>query len=113
MKTAFKGSALVAAVCGLTYMSGLSAESPSVRFKDVTKQSGIVTPDTWKYGGPAIADVNGDGRFDLILPQHHEQPTPLFWQRMIIHIPSPIQSSRSGTSTVLLRVIWMAMEISI
>ena len=49
-----------------------------LRFTEVTDQAGIETSDTWKYGGPTIADLNGDGRYDLVLGNHHEEPAQLF-----------------------------------
>ena len=55
-----------------------SAANAQVQFIDVTEAAGIETPDTWKYGGPTLADLNGDGRYDLVLNNHHEVPALLF-----------------------------------
>lgn len=55
-----------------------SCASSQVLFTDVTEQSGILSPATWKYGGPTLADLNGDGRLDLVLGNHHEYPAQLF-----------------------------------
>lgn len=49
-----------------------------VRFTETTDQAGIVTTATWKYGGPTLADFDGDGRYDLVLLNHHEAPAQLF-----------------------------------
>ena len=55
-----------------------AAVEAQVRFTDVTEAAGIETPDTWKYGGPTLADLNDDGRYDLVLNNHHEVPALLF-----------------------------------
>lgn len=49
-----------------------------IQFTEVTEQSGITSIPTWKYGGPSLADLNGDGRQDLVLINHHEEPAQLF-----------------------------------
>ena len=49
-----------------------------IRFTEVTEQAGITSVPTWKYGGPSLADLNGDGRQDLVLINHHEEPAQLF-----------------------------------
>ncbi|WP_370978324.1 CRTAC1 family protein [Agaribacterium sp. ZY112] len=72
-------------VLGALLFSGLSAcnvknDSPDlIQFKEVSEERGLITKDTWKYGGPAIADLNYDGRYELMLSNHHEEPTQLFW----------------------------------
>lgn len=48
-------------------------------FTDISAKAGFETSDTWKYGGPTIADVNNDGYYDFILNNHDKVPTQLFW----------------------------------
>ncbi len=48
-------------------------------FTEVTQRVGIKTAATWKYGGPSVADLNGDGRYELMLSNHHKVPAQLFW----------------------------------
>ncbi|UXX77857.1 CRTAC1 family protein [Reichenbachiella carrageenanivorans] len=48
-------------------------------FTDISAKAGFETPDTWKYGGPSIADVNNDGYYDFILNNHDKVPAQLFW----------------------------------
>lgn len=50
-----------------------------VSFVDVSREVGLHTVPTWKYGGPAIADLNHDGHYDLLLANHHVEPVQLFW----------------------------------
>lgn len=50
-----------------------------VSFVDVTREAGLRTVPTWKYGGPAIADLDHDGHYDLLLANHHVEPVQLFW----------------------------------
>lgn len=52
---------------------------PLISFVEVTKQVGIITEANWKYGGPTIADLNQDGRYDLLLGNHDNTPVQLFW----------------------------------
>ncbi|MBY6188928.1 SMP-30/gluconolactonase/LRE family protein [Microbulbifer agarilyticus] len=53
--------------------------SQPVRFTDVSAARGLVTEPTWKYGGPAVADLNGDGRYELLLGNHDKVPAQLVW----------------------------------
>lgn len=67
---------LVAGIAAAAFDS--RADEPPARFVDVTEAVGIRTTATWKYGGPALADLNNDGRYDLALTNHHEEPAQLF-----------------------------------
>ncbi len=78
------------AVLGLPVIAGCSTghlekqkttaiATEALTFKDVTASSGITSKPTWKYGGPSIADLNGDGRYELMLSNHHREPAQLFW----------------------------------
>lgn len=48
------------------------------QFVEVTQSVGLQSTATWKYGGPTLADLNNDGRIDLVLGNHHEQPAQFF-----------------------------------
>lgn len=50
-------------------------------FRDVTHQAGLHQPfgRQKKYGGPAIADLDGDGHPDLLLAHHTSKPLQLFF----------------------------------
>ncbi|GAB5379490.1 MAG: hypothetical protein Alis3KO_28860 [Aliiglaciecola sp.] len=52
--------------------------SPAIIFSDVTQQAGLNSKKNWKYGGPAIADLNNDGRYDLLLTNHNSTAAQLF-----------------------------------
>lgn len=68
------------AICS-TASFGMSANSGDVLpvFEEVTEEVGLITSKTWKYGGPAVADINNDGHYDLMLSNHHIVPAQLFW----------------------------------
>lgn len=61
---------------------GACSEAPvppvSAQFVDVTEEAGITSIATWKYGGPTIADFNNDGRYDLVLLNHHDYAAQFF-----------------------------------
>ncbi len=59
--------------------AGIDARSQDVRFTDVTEDVGLRSEATWKYGGPTLADLNNDGRYDLVLTNHHAVPAQLFF----------------------------------
>lgn len=49
-------------------------------FYDVSAQSGILSLQTLKFGGPVIADLDQDGHYDLVLPQHNDRnATRVYW----------------------------------
>ncbi|MGJ8678814.1 CRTAC1 family protein [Paraglaciecola sp.] len=47
------------------------------QFKDISAEIGLVTEETYKYGGPAIADFGNDGDYDFALNNHNFIPTQL------------------------------------
>ncbi|MDO6612300.1 CRTAC1 family protein [Shewanella sp. 1_MG-2023] len=49
-----------------------------VRFNNVTEEIGLTSLPAWKYGGPSVADINNDGRYDLVLTNHDTTPIQLF-----------------------------------
>lgn len=56
-------------------------EPSLVKFEEVSEKVGLKTKSTWKYGGPTIADLNGDGRYELILGNHDRVGAQLFWAK--------------------------------
>ena len=54
-------------------------QTPQILFKEVTKEVGLTTGENWKYGGPSIADINNNGKYDLLLGNHDTSPIQLFW----------------------------------
>ncbi|WP_241301572.1 FG-GAP-like repeat-containing protein [Microbulbifer elongatus] len=58
---------------------GSSCAWADVHFTEVSEQQGLNTEPTWKYGGPAVSDLNGDGRYELLLSNHDKVPAQLFW----------------------------------
>ncbi|KAK1859513.1 hypothetical protein I4F81_002108 [Pyropia yezoensis] len=50
-------------------------------FADVTAASGLSTRRGLKYGGPLVADLDGDGTYDLVLPNHVNEPAMIQWGR--------------------------------
>ncbi|GAB0496860.1 hypothetical protein MMPV_008181 [Pyropia vietnamensis] len=48
-------------------------------WKDVTSAVGLPTYDQVKYGGALIADIDGDGWYDLVLNHHDKENLQLFW----------------------------------
>lgn len=62
-----------------TLVEPASIEKQSkIQFKDVTQSVGLVTENNWKYGGPAVVDMNNDGRYDFLLTNHNTTPAQLF-----------------------------------
>jgi len=51
-------------------------------FHDVSARSGLSTLETLKFGGPVIADLDLDGHYDLVLPQHNDRnATRVYWNK--------------------------------
>ncbi|OSX76260.1 hypothetical protein BU14_0200s0014 [Porphyra umbilicalis] len=72
--------AATALVCAAAVAAAAGPPSRRV-FTDVTDAAGLAAPPGLKYGGPVVADLNADGVYDLVLPQHHLDPTAVFWGR--------------------------------
>ncbi len=62
--------------------AAVAEEVPSplgdIHFFDVTAAVGIVSQPTWKYGGPLVADFDGDGRYDFMLQNHDQTPVQFY-----------------------------------
>ena len=56
-----------------------NSNNKSITFSEVTEKVGLNTEENWKYGGPTIADINNDGKYDLLLGNHDNTPIQLFW----------------------------------
>lgn len=50
-------------------------------FKDISNEIGFKTEVTYKYGGPSIADINRDGKYDFVLNNHNHVPTQFVTQQ--------------------------------
>ena len=72
-------TAIFAISVAATEQGNVSRTLDNVTFSDITQISGIGSLPTWKYGGPAIADLNGDGRYELMVTNHWMVPAKLFW----------------------------------
>ena len=48
-------------------------------FGNVTGSVGIVDDESLKYGGPTIADIDNNGTYDLVLNNHNDSPSKLYW----------------------------------
>lgn len=71
-------SASAVASCAAPSADRVSSSASSVRFADISDQIGLNSEPSWKYGGPTIADLDGDGDYDFVLTNHHEVPAQLF-----------------------------------
>lgn len=67
------------------------------RFQDVTDESGLTQPNgpSLKYGGPMLADLNGDGYLDILLLHHNDAPAELYFS-----VTTPPSSSSSSDDAV-------------
>lgn len=52
---------------------------PAASWSDVTAKLGLPTYDQVKYGGALIADIDGDGWYDLVLNNHDKENLKLYW----------------------------------
>ena len=55
----------------------LVTDIQQVTFRNISKELGLVTEDTLKYGGPSIGDINNNGHYDFVLNNHNSVPTQL------------------------------------
>ncbi|PIB35635.1 hypothetical protein BFP72_09635 [Reichenbachiella sp. 5M10] len=57
-------------------------EGPALpRFVDISTAAEFDTELTWKYGGPSVADIDGDGDYDFVLNNHDKVPAQVFWNQ--------------------------------
>lgn len=49
------------------------------QFVDISEQLGLDKVSSIKYGGPTIADMDQDGDYDLIVNNHNEADSKLYW----------------------------------
>lgn len=47
------------------------------QFIDISKNIGLETEETYKYGGPSVGDYDNDGDYDFALNNHNHIPTQL------------------------------------
>ena len=88
MKRLMLVSVILAANISCTMLDEKSEQSPStqqITFTEVTQQIGLNTPDTWKYGGPSIADMDNNGVYDFILGSHDKEPAFLLLGEPCLH----------------------------
>ncbi|WP_284217043.1 CRTAC1 family protein [Agaribacter marinus] len=64
---------------GCQSASNTSVTETQTQFENVTDEVGLATPSGMKYGGPAVADMNHDGFYDLLLTDHDTNAPHLFW----------------------------------
>jgi hypothetical protein len=48
-------------------------------FTNETDNADIVDETSLKYGGPSIADMDNDGDYDMVLNNHNDSPSKLYW----------------------------------
>ncbi len=48
-------------------------------YQDISTAIGLEKVSSIKYGGPTIADMDGDGDYDFILNNHNQADTKLYW----------------------------------
>lgn len=90
---AFSSCCLILTVLGLFSIAIAQEPSPPVAdadlnlplpkspipFLDVTNAVGIFQPQSEQFGGPTIADIDGDGFYDLILTYHNKDPMRIYY----------------------------------
>ncbi|MGC6424730.1 MAG: CRTAC1 family protein [Lentimonas sp.] len=76
-KTTLLALTLTGTATSLNANVSISDKRP-VLFHDLSSIVGLINhPDT-KYGGPTIADINSDGRYDIIVFNHNQTPVMYF-----------------------------------
>ncbi|MCL1065629.1 CRTAC1 family protein [Shewanella olleyana] len=66
-------------ITAMNIMHAVAAQPMTPFFKEVTEKSQLSSFPAWKYGGPATVDLNRDGSYDLLLTNHDQWPTQLFY----------------------------------
>ena len=49
------------------------------RYGDISTEAGLDKKSSIKYGGPTIADIDGDGDYDFIVNNHNAETSKLYW----------------------------------
>ena len=75
LKLAATGSDLIIDSFSLTDVSNVVIPE----YSDETAAAGIIDEPSLKYAGPTIADMDNDGDYDLILNNHNDSPSKLYW----------------------------------
>ncbi len=75
LKFTATGSDLTIDSFSLTDVSNFSIPE----YTDITTSAGIVDDPSLKYAGPTIADIDNDGDYDLVLNNHNDSPSKLYW----------------------------------
>mmetsp|Transcript_4345 Transcript_4345/g.13139 ORF Transcript_4345/g.13139 Transcript_4345/m.13139 type:complete len:510 (+) Transcript_4345:57-1586(+) len=70
---------VVVVVVLVVALVGLSAGRP--QFSDVSRRVGITGERKLKYFGACIADIDRDGRYDLVLTNHNLDPVDWYWSK--------------------------------
>ncbi|MCL1046014.1 CRTAC1 family protein [Shewanella electrodiphila] len=75
------GISIVGLICMMAFNNHyvLAATPPTPMFNKVTQESRLSSFPAWKYGGPVTVDLNRDGNYDLLLTNHDQWPTQLFY----------------------------------
>lgn len=80
LRTAVRAGALALLGALLASAAAAAAGRPPA-FTDVTAAAGLPTEGALKYGGPLVADLDADGTYDLVLPNHVNAPATVHWGR--------------------------------
>lgn len=67
-----------------------------ISFDNVTDKVGLKSEASWKYGGPSLADFNGDGVYDFITANHDEYPMELWYGSKVGQVKRHEASLRGG-----------------
>ena len=72
---------LVLAACAGTGETD-TTEAKRIVFEDITEAAGLTSEESWKYGGPVVADITGNGRYDFAVGNHDEHPMELWYSNV-------------------------------
>ncbi|AWB65566.1 RNA-binding protein [Saccharobesus litoralis] len=72
---------LLLSACGGISKQNVESKPSTIQFTDISEQVGLNTELAWKYGGPAVADINNDGHYDFGLTNHNKTPVKVFMDK--------------------------------